>query len=171
MNRIANQLVAKLNLQPHPEGGFFKEIYRSEELINKDSLPNRFNGARNYCTSIYFLLSNLDKSHFHKIKSDEIWHFYSGTTIILHMLDTEGNYKCVKVGNNLERDEVPQAVVPHGVWFAAEVEDKTSFALVGCTVSPGFDFNDFELAERENLIRIFPNHSAVITRFTKQEIT
>ena len=165
------QIVEKLNLLPHPEGGYYKEVYRSDEQIKSESLPNRFGGNRNFCTSIYFLLEGEDKSHFHKIKSDEIWHFYSGTTIILHLIDSEGIHKCVKVGNNIEKDEMPQGVVPYGVWFAAEVEDKTSFALVGCTVSPGFDFNDFELAERENLLRMFPNHSEVIRRFTKQETT
>lgn len=170
MNEKAVLIIERLGLLPHPEGGFFKEIYRSEEVLQKQMLPQRFLGERNFSTSIYFLLANENKSHFHKIKSDEIWHFYSGTTLILHMIDSVGNYKCLKVGNDFEKNEIPQAVVPHGVWFAAEVEDKNSYALVGCTVAPGFDFQDFELAKRENLLALFPMHSEVINKFTMQEI-
>lgn len=165
----AKQIVERLDLKMHPEGGYFKEVYRSAEEINKNSLPKRFSGNRNFCTSIYFLLAGNDKSHFHKIKSDEIWHFYAGTTIVIHLIDMNGNYKCERVGNCLEINEIPQFVVPHNVWFAAEVENKNSFALVGCTVSPGFDFSDFELAKRNELLEMFPIHSKIINEFTKQE--
>jgi len=163
------QLIEKLQLQAHPEGGFYKEVYRSDEILKKESLPNRFSGDRNYCTSIYFLLNGKDKSHFHRIKSDEIWHFYSGTAIILHMIDSDGNYKSIRVGNDFVKNEIPQTIVPYKVWFAAEVEDKNSYALAGCTVSPGFDFSDFELAKRSKLLKKFPQHSKLITEFTMQE--
>lgn len=162
----AKQIVKKLDLKIHPEGGYYKEVYRSPEEIKKSSLPNRFPGKRNFCTSIYFLLAGNDKSHFHKIKADEIWHFYYGTTVLLHLIDLDGKYKCQRVGNCFEKNEVPQFVVPHNVWFAAEIEDKNSFALVGCTVSPGFDFSDFELSKRNDLLEKFPIHSEIISHFT-----
>lgn len=164
----ARTIIEQLGLLPHPEGGYFKEVYRSDEKIGCNALPDRFSGERNFCTSIYFLLAEKDKSHFHRIKSDEIWHFYSGTTLILHRIDSAGNYSSIKIGNDILADETPQAVIPHGNWFAAEVEDKNSYALVGCTVSPGFDFADFELANQKDLGENFPQHSELIKRFTKE---
>lgn len=168
MIEIAKIIAEKLCLQPHPEGGYFKEVYRAEDKVEMAALPKRFSGDRNVCTSIYFMLAGNDKSHFHKIKSDEIWHFYSGTTLILHQIDSEGNYSNIKVGSNILDGETNQAIIKHGVWFAAEVEDKNSYALVGCTVSPGFDFADFELAKQKDLCEKFPQHSDLIKRFTKE---
>lgn len=164
----AKIIVEKLCLQPHPEGGYFKEVYRAEDKIEMASLPIRFSGDRNFCTSIYFMLAGNDKSHFHRIKSDEIWHFYAGTALILHQIEANGNYSRIKIGNEILSGETPQAIIPHGNWFAAEVEDKNSYALVGCTVSPGFDFADFELAEQKDLCEKFPQHSDMIKRFTKE---
>ena len=164
----AKIIAEKLGLQPHPEGGYFKEIYRAEEKIRNPELPERFSGDRNFSTSIYFMLSGNDKSHFHRINSDEIWHFYSGTTLVLHLIDAAGNYSTVKIGNDILAGETPQAIIPHGNWFAAEVEGKNSYALVGCTVSPGFDFADFELARQAYLSEKFPQHFDLIKRFTKE---
>ncbi len=155
--------IDKLGLEKHPEGGYFKEVYRSNEVLEK--LPKRFTGQRNIATSIYFLLNGNDKSHFHKIKSDETWHFYQGSSICIHMIDSDGNYSKALVGNNLNVGEQFQFTVPKNVWFAAELIDKSSFGLCGCSVAPGFDFADFELAKANELHIICPNQSELIKEF------
>jgi len=163
----AEEIVQQLQLQPHPEGGFYKEVYRSKELIEKDCLPQIFGGSRHYSTSIYYLLQRGDYSAFHRIKSDEIWHFYSGGNLLLHLLDEEGNHRCVTLGNTLASGSIFQFVMPAGVWFAAEPAPGTEFSLAGCTVSPGFDFRDFELAKGETLAKEFPAHKDLILRLCK----
>ncbi len=161
-----NYLIEKLKLVPHPEGGYFKEIYRSDEIIPANSIPS-FPFPRNVSTSIYYLLIKNDISHFHRIKSDEIWHYYEGSSVIIHIIDIDGNYHIKKLGNKLEEEENFQAIVPKGTWFAAEISDKDSFALVGCTVAPGFHFDDFELGDRKELTGKFPQHRDLIIKFTK----
>lgn len=163
----AEKIAKKLQLEPHPEGGYFKETYRSHGFIKKDSLDDDFSGERNYSTSIYFLLTSDVFSAFHRIKQDEIWHFYKGTPIRLHIISNEGHYSNIIIGNHLEKGERPQYVVNAKDWFAAEVIDPCSYTLLGCTVSPGFDFKDFELAERKSLIAKFPQHSFIIERLTR----
>ncbi len=166
MDNIKN-IVESLKLQPHPEGGYFREVYRSEGRINEETLGNDFSGERNYATSIYFLLTSESFSAFHRIKQDEIWHFYKGTAIRLHIISDDGNYSNTIIGNDLEKGQNPQFVVRAKDWFAAEVIDADSYALVGCTVAPGFDFNDFEMPERASLISRFPEHEEIITAFTR----
>ena len=161
-------VIKKLDLQPHPEGGYFKELYRSDEIIDNSSLSNEFEGNRNYSTSIYYLLESKDFSAFHKINQDEIWHFYLGSAIELHILSEDGELKTIHIGNNLNNGELPQAIVPKHNWFAAKVKHPNTFALVGCTVSPGFDFRDFELASYDKLTERFPEHKALIKEFTRQ---
>ena len=160
--------IEKLKLTPHPEGGFFRENYRSSESITKANLPERFNSARSFSTSIYFLLAENDFSAFHKIKQDEIWHFYAGSPLAVHIIDKEGNYSKQLIGNNFSKNELPQFVVPKDSWFASCVEDGKEYALVGCTVSPGFDFDDFELANRDLLVKKYPNHKNIITKLTRE---
>jgi predicted cupin superfamily sugar epimerase len=121
---------------------------------------------RNFSTSIYFLLEGKQVSKFHRLKSDELWHFYDGTSVIIHIIDTEGKLTQIRLGRNVEDGEVFQAVIKSGNWFAAEVIDKKSFALVGCTVSPGFDFSDFEFGNREALIKMHPDLRELIQKFT-----
>ena len=104
-------LVRKLDLNPHPEGGFYKELYRSRGLIHRDSLPSDIDGSRNYCTSIYFLLSSENFSAFHRIKQDEIWHFYEGSTLYVHVIDPDGYYTRHSIGSNIDEGEEPQFVV------------------------------------------------------------
>jgi predicted cupin superfamily sugar epimerase len=162
----AGYWINKLNLQKHPEGGYFSEVYRSGEEIKKEHLPARYSGARNHSTSIYFLLASDEFSAFHRIKSDETWHFYSGKAVTLHMIDERGNYLSVKLGSNPENGEVFQFTIPHGRWFAASVEEPDSYSLVGCTVSPGFHFDDFELGDREELLKMFPQHEKLIKEFS-----
>lgn len=160
-------LIKVLGLQPHPEGGYFKEIYRSSGEINSESLDSRYVGNRNYATSIYFLLTSDTFSAFHKINQDEIWHFYDGSPIKIHMISETGDYSNVIVGKNLKQGEKLQFVVPGGYWFAANVINNNDYSLVGCTVSPGFDFKDFQLAKRNDLIKMFPQHKNILTQFTR----
>jgi predicted cupin superfamily sugar epimerase len=164
---LQEQLIHHLHLQPHPEGGFYREVYRSEERIPSSALAAKYTGERNVCTSIYFMLTAAAFSAFHRIQQDEIWHFYQGAPIHLHILSPEGKHTLVKVGHDFEAGEVPQVVVPAQHWFAAAVALENSFSLVGCTVAPGFDFADFELADRATLTKTFPQHHRLIENFTR----
>ena len=161
------KIIRKLNLQPHPEGGFFCETYRSKGVIQPQSAGDCFDGERNFSTCIYFLLTSGVFSAFHRIVQDEIWHFYDGSPIELHVISPEGIYNKTLIGRDIEMGELPQFVVPSGAWFGATVVRENDYSLVGCTVSPGFDFRDFELAEREKLIRKFPQHREIINRLTR----
>ncbi len=164
--KTAEYWISHLDMQAHPEGGYFKEAYRSNEVFDGYRLPERFTGPRNFATSIYFLLKRGQVSHLHRIASDETWHFYSGGPIEIHSIHPDGNYESVCLGNNPEHGQVLQYTVPHGCWFGASLLEETDYALVGCTVSPGFSFEDFELAERGNLLKLFPNHAQVIEKLT-----
>jgi predicted cupin superfamily sugar epimerase len=160
-------LVEKLELIEHPEGGYYKEVYRSEGIMKNDSLPTSITGTRNYCTSIYFLLTSENFSAFHRIQQDEIWHFYEGSPLHVHVIDHNGEYHKHTIGNNLEANEELQMVVTSRQWFASSVKEKDSYSLVGCTVSPGFDFKDFELAKRADLVASYPNHEKEIKSLTR----
>ncbi|RDI96370.1 cupin domain-containing protein [Meiothermus sp. QL-1] len=159
--------IEQLGLLPHPEGGYYREIYRSAESVEAEHLPSRYGGDRAFSTAIYYLLEHPDFSAFHRLKSDEIWHFYDGSPLILWLIDPAGALQVLRLGRDPARGEQPVRVVPAGCWFAASLEHPQSFALVGCTVAPGFDFVDFELAEREALLRQFPQHRALIERLTR----
>jgi len=162
------ELIEKLDLQPHPEGGYFKETYRSTGEIQEDSLGPGYNGKRSYSTCIYFLMTSDNFSAFHRINQDEIWHFYEGSPILLHIISEKGDYSEYRIGRGFSKGEVPQLVVPGNHWFAAEVIEKNSYSLVGCTVAPGFDFADFELPKRKELISKFPEHEELIARLTSE---
>jgi predicted cupin superfamily sugar epimerase len=163
----ANQWIERLQLKRHPEGGNFRETYRSDEVVPRQSLPARFTGDRAMATAIYFLLEGDDFSALHRIKQDEVWHFYDGATLTVHVIDLEGNYTPLQLGRNLSAGEAPQAVVKAGCYFGATVNDPRSYALVGCTVAPGFDFADFEMPSREGLWQRYPQHRQLIERLTK----
>ncbi len=163
----AEHYIKNLYLEPHPEGGFYKENYRSAEAIPANGLPDRFAGARSFSTAIYYLLQAGDFSAFHRIKSDECWHFYAGGTLLVHVMEENGQYYCIRLGNSMEANETFQYVVPAGAWFASEPAPETSFSLAGCTVAPGFDFEDFEMAEKKMLTRQFPQHSTIIDRLCR----
>lgn len=167
MNTAA-QLIQQYQLLPHPEGGYYKETYRSSETIPAAALPARFNGNRSFSTAIYFLLEQGNFSAFHKIKSDECWHFYAGQTLLVHILHTNGELQTVKLGSNATEEELFQFVVPANCWFASEPAPGTEFSLTGCTVAPGFDFADFELAKAEELVKSFPFYSTLIRRLCRQ---
>ncbi|MGL1888276.1 MAG: cupin domain-containing protein [Reichenbachiella sp.] len=158
--RSSDYWVAKLDLLPHPEGGFYKETYRSNKLYMRDG-----DGAtRNVSTGIYFLLNEGGFSAFHRIKSDEMWHFHDGGGLNIHVIHPDGRYELMQLGLDLEKGQLPQLIVPAHAWFASENIQKDSFTLVGCTVAPGFDFRDFELASQEELIRLVPSQEELIER-------
>lgn len=161
------QLIDYFDLQEHPEGGYFKETYRSEGEIPNSVLGTKFEGSRNYSTGIYFLLTSDVFSAFHKIRQDEMWHFYQGSPLTLHTISPNGEYSKQVMGLNFDDGELPQFTAPKEYWFAAEVNKTDSYSFVGCTVSPGFDFRDFELAEREALVTTFPQHGTLIEKFTR----
>jgi predicted cupin superfamily sugar epimerase len=163
----AEALISFYDLQPHPEGGFYKEAYRSAETIAEKSLPERFTGDRSFSTAIYFLLETGNFSAFHRINSDELWHFYSGIALNIYVIDINGKLELIRLGNNISNGEVFQAIVPAGCWFASEPSDRNGFSFVGCTVAPGFDFADFELARKEKLFNAFPQHEELISRLCR----
>lgn len=152
----------------HVEGGSFREVYRSPLTVSKENLPLTFNGDKYFSTSIYFLLEKNQFSAFHKIASDELWHFYFGDTLIIYEIDALTTKLTEhKLGNNPEAGESFQTIIKAGNWFASRVANESEYALVGCTVSPGFDFEDFELAERNALIKKYPQHEDLITSLTR----
>jgi len=164
MNTKATQYIKQLGLKKHPEGGYFKEVYRSGEIILPQHLPSRYTSRRNLSTSIYFLLEGKQISAFHLLQSDELWHFYDGSKVIIYQLERSGQLTIEKLGK--EDDCNFQLTIKKDIWFAAEVENKKSFSLFGCTVSPGFDFEDFKLGKRNELAEKFPEYKSVIKRLT-----
>lgn len=165
--KSASYWIDSLQLLPHPEGGFFRETYRSPEQIPAASLPDRFSEPHSFSTAIYFLLTSKAFSAFHRLKSDEAWHFYAGNSLTLWMIHPDGRLEKIVMGADFETGEIFQLMVPAGVWFAAEVNVPNSYSLVGCTVAPGFEFVDFEMAERKALINNHPQHEKLITRLTR----
>ena len=157
--------VQRLDLQAHPEGGFYRETYRCESRIPAITANNAFPAERNLSTAIYFLLERGNFSAFHRIKSDELWHFYDGDGLDVHVINAQGTYSCLQLGTGAGR--LPQALVPAGCWFASEVSQDGGFSLVGCTVSPGFDFTDFALADGVELSKVYPQHAQLIRRLTR----
>lgn len=163
----ANDYVKSLGLQPHPEGGYFKETYRSTGTIPAASLPEGFTGDRHFSTAIYFLIEAGNFSALHRIKSDELWHFYAGDALEVIELHDDGTLKITAVGANTANGEVFQYMVPAGCWFGSRVRKGGTFSLVGCTVAPGFDFADFEMGNRDQLRQQFPQHEKVIGELTR----
>jgi len=159
------ELAEQLALSRHPEGGWFAETYRSAEILPADALPPRFGAARCCSTAILFLLEAGDFSALHRIKSDEIWHFYAGAALLVHVIEPGGGYRVIRLGSNIAQGELFQAVVPAGCWFGAE--STGAFTLVGCTVAPGFDFRDFEMASADQLCACYPQHQALVRRLTR----
>jgi hypothetical protein len=154
--------INQLGLQAHPEGGYFNEVYRAQDkVLCRDT-------ERSACTSIYFLLPATEISALHQIKSDELWHFYDGEPITVHMIDSAGKYSSFVLGRAVEKQQFLQNWVPAGCWFGATVEK--GFALVGCTVAPGFEFQDFKMAARADLQQQFPQHKMLINRLTRAPI-
>jgi len=218
--RKARYWIEKLGLEPHPEGGYFRQTYKAElrvvsvdrenpqpvqshppaENAGRVGQPDRernphpkiakgailewgtqeFGGTRTASTAIYFLLEGENFSAFHRLRSDEMWHFYAGSALVVHVIDAAGEYSSIRLGNCSTRGEVFQAVVKAGCWFASEISRDShvsqrrrdtghpTYALVGCTVAPGFEFEDFELARPEELVGKFPEHRELIERLTRK---
>lgn len=160
-------LVKQLELLPHPEGGFYKETYRSSLTLSRECLPTGFNGERNIATGIYFLIEKGNFSALHKIKSDETWHFYAGDALEVIEISENGIVTITAIGPDILKGETFQYTVKANTWFGSRVRDGGGFSLVGCTVYPGFDFNDFEMAGRHELIKRFPQHQTLITELTR----
>ncbi|MBU0994456.1 MAG: cupin domain-containing protein [Proteobacteria bacterium] len=160
--RTASYWIKTLHLTAHPEGGFFRETYRADITLSREALPGRYGGKRTASTAIYFLLESDQVSVFHRIRSDELWHFYHGSPLDIHMIEKNGAYRTARLGPDHSKGERFQIVVNHGIWMAATVVADHSYTLTGCTVSPGFEFSDFELADREILASSFPEHAKII---------
>jgi predicted cupin superfamily sugar epimerase len=144
--------IQNLSLDPHPEGGYYRQTYRADLVLARESLPPQFTGPRPAATAIYFLLDGENFSAFHRLRSDELWHFYLGAALIVHVIAADGQYSQIQLGNDPTAGDVLQALVKAGCWFASQIRDGKLFALAGCTVSPVFDFDDFELANHAELI-------------------
>lgn len=162
-----DQVIKELGLIEHPEGGYYREMYRSDRSIAQTCIPEH-DGPRSVSTAIYFLLSNDAFSAFHKVIQDESWFFHFGDPIDLHMISPDGKHSVAKIGNSISNGETPQFTVPGEHWFGAISSGTNGYSLVSCTVAPGFEFNDFTLANRSELKRLFPHHSQLIDALTRE---
>lgn len=167
MQKNAEFWIKNLNLIAHPEGGYFKETYRADGAIK---IGPPFSGERSYSTSIYFLLKGGQVSKLHRIKSDEMWHFYSGSSVTIYAIESDGNLKKYLLGPDYEKGERFQVMIKAGAWFGASVnaaqDDNSAYSLVGCTVAPGFAFEDFEMGDRGKLLNNYSNFKQVIELLT-----
>lgn len=162
----ARYWIQTLGLQPHPEGGHYRETYRSSQRLMGCCL-NEHAGPRVAATAIYYLLEGREFSALHRLRSDEMWHFYTGSPLRIYVIGETGELQQIVLGGNPERGETFQAVIPAGCWFGAVVDDPEGYALVGCTVAPGFEFEDFELGDRQRLLELYPQHRHIIEMLTR----
>lgn len=159
-----NDVIKKLNLEPLPEeGGYYRETYRSNRKVESTKL-----GSKSECTAIYYLITEDSFSALHVVDQDEIFHFYAGSPVEMFQIDEDGNSKMITLGSDIFEDQEPQVVVPHGTWQGTKLKNSKpgAWALLGCTVAPGFDFQNFHIKNRTQLIDIFPKHKENIIRFT-----
>ncbi len=164
----ADQIISLFNLKPHPEeGGYFVETYRSLETIPESALPGRYKGVRNFGTAIYYLLTPATFSAIHRVQSDEIFHFYLGDPVEMLQLWPDGPGKVLILGSDILNGMQPQVIVPRGVWQGARLLKSGKFALLGTTVSPGFEFADYESGSRDELVKSYPLHREWIITLTK----
>ena len=153
--------VAKLKLQPHPEGGYYKEVYRSDKQVARPSSPE----LKQACTSIYYLLEGADYSGFHRLQSDELWYFHQGSPLHIHLINEQGNY----IVHELSDTETGSfsIIIKAGEWFASQIPAKSGYVLASCAVAPGFDFAEFEMAEKQQLQALYPQHADIISRLCR----
>lgn len=166
MIRDAEFWIQKLCLRKHPEGGYFSELYRALGTIPQAGLPERYSGDRAFGTSIYYLLPAGEFSAFHRIKSDELWHFYQGVPLTLWVIQKDGSLQPEILGPEIDQGQALQILIPGETWFAASASPE-GFTLAGCTVMPGFQFEDFEMGKRASLIEQFPQHADKIKELTR----
>lgn len=160
--RNAAYYIQSLNLIPHPEGGYYKETFRSRQEVNRVGATE----VKQACTSIYYLLENKDFSGFHRIASDEIWYFHKGQPLIIHVIQNDGSLISHELSD--ENTGSFSIIVQAGLWFAAELKTGVGFALVSCAVAPGFEFSEFEMAKRVDLVSEYPQHEALLTRMCRE---
>lgn len=163
----AQEWADALELLPHPEGGWYRETWRATESIPRDALPDGFGGNRSAGTCIYFLLRGGFPSRLHRIASDEIWHWYQGSPISVHVLGDGESHRELVLGPDIASGQTFQAIVPAGAWFGAM--SRGEWSLCGCTVSPGFDFADFQLGTRREMLRRFPEHRELVESLTRDD--
>lgn len=158
----AQYWIDHLNLQPHPEGGYYKEVFRSVNEVSRVGSAD----LKQACTSIYYLLEGRDFSGFHRLGSDELWYFHKGSPLHIHVLETDGTHHTIELSDadtgNL------QAVIAPNTWFAAEIPTATGFALMSCAVAPGFDFAEFEMAKKDELLAAYPQHQELLGRLCRE---
>jgi len=159
-SKIKEEIIRRFNLQVHPEGGYFAETYRADSIVNIEGK------TRNISTAIYYLLEDTDFSAFHRIKSDEVWHFYAGENLEIVEITSKGLLKKHLLGADYQFCK-PQIIIPAGNWFAAHLPSQKGFAFVGCTVAPGFDFEDFEMANDSKLHKKYPELKEIINKLTR----
>lgn len=162
----AAEIIEKFHLIPHIEGGFYKENYLANDRIPRSALPERFQGDRRFSSAIYFLLMEGQVSKLHRIASDEVWHFYLGSPLVIVEIENDGKVKSTLLGTDVLAGQHVQYMVPAGNWFGAYPLEKSEFCFVGCTVAPGFDYADFELASRDKLLSEYPHAKKVIHKLT-----
>jgi predicted cupin superfamily sugar epimerase len=165
----ADEIIARLNLKRHPkEGGFYSETYRADETIPAGVLPARYPSQRSVSTCIYYLLTTGTFSAIHRLQSDEIFHFYLGDPVEMLQLSPDGKGRTVVLGTDLRSGMMPQVVVPRGVWQGSRLVAGGTFALLGCTVAPGFDFADYEHGRRDELLAVYPEFREKIVALTSE---
>ncbi len=150
-----------LNLRRHPEGGYYKEIFRSQEQVIRVGARK----ARQACTSIYYLLEGTDFSGFHRIASDELWYFHKGSPLLIHVIDEKGACTALELSDT--HSGRLSLAVKAGLWFAVEVPADDGFTLVSCAVAPGFEFGEFEMAQKQEMIALYPQHAALLNKLCR----
>ena len=165
MSLSATKWIELLKLQQHPEGGYYREVYRSGDSVSETDLPGGFRGDHCFSSAIYYLLKDDQFLGFHRVRQDEIWHFYSGNPLSIYSLHSEGMV-VQKLGMHPDKGELPMIAVPGGTVFAAEVEKRRGYSLIGCTVSPGFEFSDFEKMRHNELLELFPHSKEIIEKLS-----
>ncbi|MBD3306375.1 hypothetical protein GF339_08245 [candidate division KSB3 bacterium] len=166
MENTTDYWIQRLGLTPHPEGGYFNQTYCSPESLPAACLPARYTTERVFAKGIYFLLPGNQVSKFHRLKCEEIWCHHVGAALTISMIHQNGTRQQLQLGPNPEAGEHLHVIIPPGVWFGAQVKHQDAFALVTCITIPGFEFADFELAERESLLRDYPQHRQLIEILT-----
>jgi hypothetical protein len=165
----AKYWIDHLNLIPHPEGGYFREVFRSAEGIAGEHLPDRYQGERRFMTSIYFLVLSEHPALLHRVHSDELWVFLDGSPLTIHTIDPGGKYQAFLLGRAIHEGHTMQYCVPAGTWFGETIDSQGGYSLVACIVAPGFEYADFELAHRTEMIRLYPGLADIISKLTLPE--
>jgi len=164
--QTAKEIIEHFNMQPLPfEGGYYVETYRASESIAKSAMAERYTGPRDHSTCILYLLTSEMRSKMHRVKSDEIFHFYTGSAVTMLLLGRDKKSETITIGNDIFEKQSPQVVVPKGVWQGCFIE-QGDFALMGTTVSPGFEFDDFEIGSRAELLEQYPDSKDLIVKLT-----